>query len=227
MTQTINVFAPQFANNAMNLEKEWTNLASKCTFNDKLVRRIYREFEAKYNSSNRHYHNLTHIQNMLSTAKEFQKEMSDPDVVNFAIWFHDFVYNPIRKDNEEQSAKKARTYLKKLNYAKIKIEEVESLILKTKNHFDYLDEQDFNSNIFLDCDLLILGAEKKDYLKYTEQIRKEYRWIPDFMYKKGRIKVLENFLSNPKIYRTEVIRGVLEENARKNLFSELRELQVN
>ena len=47
--------------------------------------------------------------------------------------------------------------------------------------------------IFLDLDLAIIGTEPNKYLEYAKAIRKEYRWLGDRDYQRGRIKVLTNF----------------------------------
>jgi predicted metal-dependent HD superfamily phosphohydrolase len=56
---------------------------------------------------------------------------------------------------------------------------------------------------------------------YFEQIRKEYRIYPDFLYKPGRAKALEHFLENKFIFQTEEFRKLYEEKARRNIEKEI------
>jgi len=38
--------------------------------------------------------------------KKYKRELDDLDSIRFAIWFHDIIYNPKEKNNEENSADK-------------------------------------------------------------------------------------------------------------------------
>src|ERR1700748_1595730 len=65
-----------------------------------------------YTPADRTYHNLKHIEHMLS---EFDLELAAaeaPKAVEFAIWFHDGIYDSRAKDNEERSAAWAQEVLK-------------------------------------------------------------------------------------------------------------------
>ena len=57
---------------------------------------------AAYDAPARHYHNLQHIENLLGRVEVHS--LHDPVVVGLAVWFHDVVYDPLRPDNEAQSA---------------------------------------------------------------------------------------------------------------------------
>ena len=68
-----------------------------------------------YGRPDRHYHNLHHLHQVLTTIDRFTTTLQDPISVKFAAWFHDFVYDPQALDNESQSAKLARELLIELN----------------------------------------------------------------------------------------------------------------
>ena len=65
---------------------------------------LKRELIALYQDGSRHYHGLSHIEALLALAEEYRAELSDPDAVGAAIWFHDAIYDSQAKDNEEKSA---------------------------------------------------------------------------------------------------------------------------
>ncbi len=56
-----------------NLRNEWINLTSKYSDNEELIVDMFNLIEKCYNSSFRYYHNLGHIENMLSETKNFRK----------------------------------------------------------------------------------------------------------------------------------------------------------
>jgi predicted metal-dependent HD superfamily phosphohydrolase len=183
-----------------------------------LSKKIAEECQAE----NRSYHNFEHIENLLSFLNKRKREIIDLDGIKLATWFHDVVYDTEAKDNEEKSAQYAQNYLEQLSIPKEIIAHVVALIRATTKHEAI--ENDYDSAIFLDADLAILGSSEENYDKYTAKIRKEYAWVSDEEYKAGRIKVLEGFLKRPKIYFTEGAGKELEQQARANIEREIARL---
>ncbi|TIU46557.1 MAG: hypothetical protein E5W19_25905, partial [Mesorhizobium sp.] len=62
------------------------------------------ELSVLYHAAGRHYHNLAHIEAMLTLAGDYRTLLDDPEAVEAAIWFHDAIYDSRAKDNEAQSA---------------------------------------------------------------------------------------------------------------------------
>jgi predicted metal-dependent HD superfamily phosphohydrolase len=61
---------------------------------------------AAYSEPQRHNHTLSHISHMLDNlAKSSEPRGQLREILQFAIWFHDVTYDPIRgaPDNENQS----------------------------------------------------------------------------------------------------------------------------
>jgi predicted metal-dependent HD superfamily phosphohydrolase len=77
---------------------------------------------------------------------------------------------------------------------------------------------------FLDFDLAILGSRPEIYRTYSQAIRREYRWVPKLLYRRGRRQVLESFLQRELLFFTEAMRTRLEDQARANLAEELASL---
>jgi predicted metal-dependent HD superfamily phosphohydrolase len=60
--------------------------------------------------ANRHYHNLAHLMCMFDFVKRASKAgvtLTDPAAVEWAVWFHDIVYQASSKSNEADSAELA------------------------------------------------------------------------------------------------------------------------
>jgi predicted metal-dependent HD superfamily phosphohydrolase len=173
-----------------------------------------------YTLPDRHYHNLNHIQHLLTILERFnQGKLREPMAVFLAIWFHDFVYNPQAIDNEIQSAKTARALLTNLGASIDLIVRVEQLILATQGH--QVNPKDFDRCVLLDADLAILGADPIRYQAYARSIRLEYDWVSDTAYQTGRIQVLESFLQRDRLYHTDLLFDELESIARLNLAQEI------
>jgi hypothetical protein len=59
------------------------------------------------------------------------------------------------------------------------------------------------------------SAERFD--EYDRQVRREYRYVPQFVYRPKRRQVLESFLARGRIYTTAAYFDALEQQARANL----------
>jgi len=203
------------------LKEYWNSTILKYTdelYADELFSNIIKH----YTESSRYYHNQTHILKMLDFSFLYIDKIQDADTLQLAIFYHDIIYNSLNKNNETESAALAVEQLSKTNFPKEKIKLVEQFIVSTQKHFPIIEHLDLH--YFLDFDLAILGTERSIYIDYAEKIRKEYKWVPTFLYNKNRKKVLQHFLEREHIYFTEIFSNLYEENARKNLLFEIDEL---
>ncbi|MBC5992021.1 HD domain-containing protein [Pontibacter cellulosilyticus] len=203
---------------APHLKKEWEQLCGKYTSDTALIDTLWEELEQAYTSEGRHYHNLAHIAYMLELAEKYKQEHLKYDPLLFAIFYHDIIYSPTRSDNEERSAELARERLNRIGLPSADITFIKEMILATKSHRPQHNE---TTNFLLDLDLAILGTGWQKYNVYREAVRKEYSVYPDAVYKSGRKSVLQRFLAQPQIFKTELFRDRLELRARENLRMEL------
>jgi len=164
------------------------------------------------------YHNLAHIEDCLEKFARFQSLADDPRAVELAIWFHDIVYDPRAKDNEERSADEAAVFLQGTEF----VDSVRILILATE-HNEESGSRD--ARLLCDIDLSILGSERELYQTYSKAIREEYAWVSDEEYRAGRAKVLRRFLDRSSIYGLSKLRECFEERARLNLEWEIENLE--
>jgi len=184
-----------------------------------LVDNIWNEIKKAYSSNGRYYHNLNHTGDMIKSSIAYADKIEDIKTVQLAIFYHDVVYSSKRNDNEEMSAKLATDHLIKLNFPAQKIEKCCNYIIATKGHVGLIDQTDLN--YFLDFDLQKLGSCWDEYVEYSGQIRLEYLFYPDIVYKPGRKKVLEHFLKLEKIYKSPEFIDLYEKQARSNLLMEM------
>lgn len=175
-----------------------------------------------YSSGSRFYHNLGHVQEVLQKIEELRSLPGNFPAIQLAAWFHDAIYDPKSKNNEQKSAHYAADTLARLGLPGATIDTVSQMILGTKHQQE--TSEDIDSHILLDADLAILGEEDTEYRFYAVGIRREYSWLSDTEYCEGRIQVLENFLKRDRIYFTESLFETLEEKARQNLRSEIEAL---
>jgi predicted metal-dependent HD superfamily phosphohydrolase len=162
----------------------------------------------------RHYHNQQHIAECLAEFDQARKLALDPVAVEFALWFHDAVYDPKAGDNEEQSAALATECLACFGAKHELAEYVALLVMATKCHEVGTN---VDAAVMVDVDLSILGRDTKRFFEYEEQIRNEYQWVPDLVFASKRAEILKRFLSRERIFATDWFRKKYEQQARLNL----------
>ena len=182
---------------------------------------VYEELLAVYAEPGRTYHTLTHIEHCLTEFASVAETATDPDAIEFALWFHDAVYDTRGKDSEERSAEFARRVLRSASVSDGFGEVVTGLILATKHAAPPITASE---QILVDIDLSILGQDRRRFDEYERQIRVEYSWVPEDAFVKGRSAVLTSFLARPRIYSTERFYGKYEKSARENLARSISQL---
>ncbi|MBV1920953.1 MAG: hypothetical protein KUG73_09745 [Pseudomonadales bacterium] len=203
---------------SIDLIQRWQELFKNSGTNE--VDSIYRDVLDHYSESHRHYHTIDHVKACLRHLDGVENVVNRREV-EIAFWFHDVIYNPLNKDNEDQSAVFACGALAALGESDEIIDNVKRLVVLTKHPSD---PKELHEKYLIDIDLSILGSSEDAYEKYEHWIRQEYRMVPSILYKRGRKKVLRSFLEQPKIYSTELFNGKYEENARINLERAVRRL---
>lgn len=175
------------------------------------------ELTRRYTEPHRHYHDLRHIADMLSKGAALN--LTEEQLM--AIWFHDAVYEPGSKDNEEDSADLAVQKLIAAGWPVGKAQVVAEIVRDTKGHVPSTEE----SKAVLDLDLSTLGGSWEDYQRNGRSIRAEFASVPDEEWNKGRADWLRGMLERERLFWTDW-GAPLEEQARKNLQRDLEELQA-
>jgi predicted metal-dependent HD superfamily phosphohydrolase len=101
-------------------------------------------------------------------------------------------------------------------------ERVAGLILVSA-HTELANDPD--AGLFADIDLSILGRPSAVFAEYERSVRREYSWVPGFVFRTKRSAILKSFLERPSIYATSHFRRKYEEMARLNLTVSLKQLR--
>lgn len=185
----------------------------------------FKEIVGAYSEPHRFYHTTDHIKNMLQDFKTIRKELDNPNLVEFAIWYHDIVYSttyPNLLKNELHSANMASESANAFDVKPEDIKAIYSLVLSTKNHKPIQNHPD--SKYLIDINMKILGSSTEEYNTYKNNIQKEFAQFPDSVYKTQRAKALKNILNSGNIFHTNEFQ-IYETKARANLENELQSLK--
>ena len=175
-----------------------------------------------YSEKQRHYHTLEHVYDCLVKLEEYSSAVQlgehMHDMIEAALWFHDAVYIPKSKKNEQNSAGLFMLSLGgRIDMARTTVNTIYNAILCTKTH----TPRNQTEQVVCDIDLSILGASRKDYEKYQFDITKEYNFVPFDKFIIGRRTFLNGMLQKSEIFSLDYFKNLYEKQARENMEWEL------
>lgn len=195
----------------MNTER-WSRLMAAWGFGEN--QDTYRAMVAAYAQKHRYYHTAAHISACLRRLDACVAQVNNPREVEMALWFHDAVYNPFSGNNELRSAAWAASFLAENHAPPETVDRVRSLIMATRHD---APPRSRDESILVDIDLAILGASAQIYDVFEKDVRREYKFVPGFFYRKKRAAILRHFLGRDRIFQNEPFISDLEGRARENL----------
>lgn len=176
---------------------------------------IFDHIILNYQEPQRYYHTTQHLYECLLLWQDVKDFLYQPQLVALALWFHDVVYQPQQHDNEEQSAELAAKLLTQTILDPVEIQTIKQYIRATKTHQNIMDDADLD--FLLDIDLAILASPSIRFEEYEQQIRQEYSWVADEVYRQKRQQVLYGFYQKDRLYQTDYFYKRLELKAKQNL----------
>lgn len=192
-------------------ENAWEEISKELGLTKPLSMAWLMKIQGAYRTFGRLYHNISHIEEGWMFMKTDGQNKFNLDA-KIAWFFHDYVCVPGRKDNEEESASWAEYFIKNTDSEKlVNVDNIKYLIMHTKhNEQSYIEaSKNYDLALFLDVDLIVLGAPRKFYERYMDGVRDEYL-SNDFDpsdYNKGRYNFLDNLLKLDNIFHTQEVRN--------------------
>lgn len=138
-----------------------------------------------WNESHRHYHNQTHLLDLINQINERKSEFTDKEYEKLMLCslFHDIVYDPSQSDNEEKSAE---FFVEKCSEVNSDVLEVKQMILDTKTH----EPSSKLSETFSAMDMSIVEADIERLYEWEDGISREYSIFGE-LYRPNRVAFLE------------------------------------
>lgn len=181
------------------------------------------ELLERHAEPHRAYHTVQHLRECFVWLDALPLLADRLGEVQLAVWFHDAIYDTHAADNEERSARWAAECLGAAGADPAAAARVHDLVIATRHD---AQPSGADARFLVDVDLSILGADEGRFAEYERQIRHEYAWVPERVYREGRARILSGFLERPFLYNTGWFRSQLEGRARANLSRSLRALAV-
>ncbi|CAB3965984.1 MULTISPECIES: hypothetical protein [Burkholderia] len=172
---------------------------------------VYDTLARSYAEPARHYHTLAHVRRCLRHVDLARDWIPEPDVVELALWFHDVIYVPGAKNNEQHSA----DWFRHLAAGQIgACDRICAMILAT-THAGTVAELD--TRFVCDIDLAALGASRRQFREDGRLLRAERPDLDDRAYDFHERTILRWLLVRPRIYLTDFFHARCEARARSNL----------
>jgi predicted metal-dependent HD superfamily phosphohydrolase len=181
----------------------------------------YEELIARYSETHRKYHTVRHLDECFEKLAEIRSQADHPAEVEVALWFHDAIYDTRSTENEAKSAELAVSKVLAAGGSPECANRVSESIMATR-HAGL--QQGNDAKVVVDVDLAILGESPEIFDEFEQQVREEYSWVPGFIFKEKRKKILSRFLARPAIFNTELFRERYEDQARKNILRSITRL---
>ncbi len=166
-----------------------------------IVEEKFNEIVLEYNRPHRFFHTFEHVEHLwtlidsnIHHVSSYQMNKEEVELMYVAALFHDVVYYPSSKTNEEDSVsyfnsiKFINTAYGGINSALApKKELVNKLILGTKDHKTVIGVEELSNKL----NMFDMGSVFYDIEENESKIVKEYQLYPIDDYRKGRIQFLQ------------------------------------
>lgn len=140
------------------------------------------------------YHDENHI---IDLVTKIRRAGHSPDMERkllIVALFHDIVYDPKSKCNEEDSAEELGQSKKFLDLNDEDFKECYNAIIDTKTHSNFTSKL---SRVFCELDLSGFAENAPELIRQEMRIRKEYAHVDWEDYRKGKIEFLTKYLNGP------------------------------
>lgn len=183
---------------------------------------VFERLQDHYREAHRHYHTPDHIRHCLEQFDVAREEMSDPDAVELALWFHDVIYETPGNDNELRSAELFMAVAKDELRPEL-CKRVCEMIMVTVHPSEPADADE---QIVVDIDLSSFALPWERMKRDSEAVRREMQHMTDSEFYAGQIRFLDSLLSRAAFFGSNLFRRRSEAGARANVTRYLDELRA-
>ena len=175
---------------------------------------LYQKLIQAYNEPGRFYHTLQHIEVCLGLFEDVKEIAKNPDALALSIWFHDAIYNPGARDNEQRSADWFMAESKDIFDDNLR-QTVYANIMATLHCDIEIEDQDVQ--LMIDIDLSSFGMPWAVFLRDSENVRKELPHLSDTEFYPKQCAFSQRLLEKSRFYQSDYFYQHYENQVRKNL----------
>ena len=150
----------------------------------------------RWNEPHRHYHGIGHLSDILKRIdNSFISEWNDHPLMSdiykafiLAAFFHDIIYIPTERDNEERSMK---YFVRVSHKVPLEVKRMVINMIECTEHRE-IPKNKINLSFWMFDYAPIWDNTKEGLIKYEHDIFDEYKFVDIEQYKEKRIKFLES-----------------------------------
>ncbi len=160
-----------------------------------------------HSEPHRHYHDMGHVKEMLACVEPSldRLSMNEAEALQLAIVWHDSVYNPLSKTNEEESFidflaeyEGLEEKYRDLPKWQAIIPMVQEMIMATKHH-EYSQDMPLYLRLIIEADLARFGGTFETFWQNTMKLFREYSNVDWDAFKNGRIAFLKDYAKTVQV----------------------------
>lgn len=174
---------------------------------------IHQQLIVSYSEPQRFYHTLVHIGHCLSLFDKIKTRLQNPEALELAIWYHDVVYMPGAKDNEQLSADLFMTTTKGFFSDSLR-NMVYQHIMATVH--DGSEVKNTDTDYMLDIDLSSFGRPWPEFIRDSDNLRLEMQSMPEDEYYQKQATFQNNLFARARFFRSNYFYERYESQARQN-----------
>lgn len=185
---------------------------------------IHKRLVNAYREPQRRYHTLAHIEHCLGMFDQCKSLARNPNALEIAVWFHDVIFEPGRRDNETLSAELYQDLSAGIHEPEMR-QLVDRLIMATLHDGTSLDDSD--ASYMVDIDLSGFGLSWDEFLLDSQHLREENSHLSDAAYYRNQGDFQSGLLARPNFFYSNFFYQRYEQQARANLaryFEQIRKL---
>ena len=188
---------------------------------------LARALLASWGAAERRYHDRQHLCDCLFELDALRQTpetdaacaaLAQMPAIEFALWYHDAVYDTHRQDSEERSAQRL---VAELSAAGVQGEVVAAAarLVRATAHLSRPAGAVLGADeaLVVDIDLAILGQQPLRFADFEDGIAEEYRHVPTPLLRWKRRGFLRRLLASSPIFATATMQARHEAAARANL----------
>ncbi len=182
----------------------------------------YDDLRSLYSTPGRRYHTPEHVEHCLRQLDLIPNLVDDRDALEFAIWYHDAVYELDRNDNELKSARLFQRHVASCMPKQL-VTTVYDLIMVTVHN----DRKPTTGDqaFMVDIDLSSFGLPWRQFLEDSIAVRDEKPHLSDAEFYARQSAFLRSLLERPHFCLTLFFRERHEQQARSNISRYLHKLE--
>ena len=179
---------------------------------------VFSLLSEKYREPWRSYHNLNHILKCLNHFDECKGHAHFPDAIEFAIWFHDCIYE-VGADNNEVLSRE--WFLGQSDgHLVSELRMVVAILIMDTSLRSVPETSD--GRLLADIDLTSFGLPWDEYMEDSKAVQTEQMCNDNSGSDSGKIKFLKSLSAKGSIYYSSYYLEHFEETAKQNIRNHLQ-----